>query len=109
MTTFKISKRRNGFAKKINNKANLMKSITVMVFLLFSVVSLYGKTGSELAKDLSIAAGSKAIQQWERVFEKERIMKKLGIDKLNGEDQAKLKEYLISHAADSDSPAAAGL
>ncbi len=86
-----------------------MKPITIMVFLLFSFISLYAKTGGELAKDLGIAAGSKAIKQWERVFEKERKLAKLGIDKLSAEDQAKLKKYLISHAADSDSPAAAGL
>ena len=36
-------------------------------------------------------------------------MKKYGIDKLSSEDKDALKAYLVDHAADSDSPEAAGM
>lgn len=85
-----------------------MKLKLLAIFFLLSVV-LHAQSGSTIAKSLGISAGSKAIKQWERVFKKSRKMKKLGIDKLSDDDKSKLKEYLISHAADSDKPAAAGL
>lgn len=76
---------------------------TMMVTLLF------GASGKELAAGLGISAGSKAIAQWSKVFEKESKMEKLGIDKLSEADREALKKYLIDHAADSDQPEAAGL
>ncbi|MCV6607934.1 MAG: hypothetical protein OIF32_06965 [Campylobacterales bacterium] len=86
-----------------------MKLKFIIFLLLVSFASLEAKSGADIAKDLGIAAGSKAIKQWERVFKKKRKMKKLGIDTLSDGDKQALKKYLISHAADSDSPAAAGL
>ena len=83
-----------------------IKSLFIFILL---TASLFAATGEEIANQLGINAGSKAIKQWERVFTKDRKMKKLGIDKLSNTDKSKLKEYLISHAADSDKPAAAGL
>ncbi len=72
-------------------------------------VLLYAKTGKELAEELKINAGSKAIVQWERIFGDEKRLKKIGADTLNADDLKALKEYVINHAADSDQPAAAGL
>ncbi|WP_428738267.1 hypothetical protein [Sulfurimonas sp.] len=65
--------------------------------------------GKDLAVQLGLNASSKAIKQWEKVFQKEKKMKKLGIDKLSDADKQSLKEYLIGHAADSDHPEAAGM
>jgi hypothetical protein len=80
-----------------------------MLFLVFFAVSSFAKTGKEIAKGLGLVAADKASRQWERVFKKDRKMKKLGIDKLSDGDKASLKEYLVSHAADSDRPEAAGM
>ena len=87
----------------------MKKLFSAGIAALFLTAGLQAATGAELAKQLGIAASSKAMKQWERVFEKDRKMEKLGIDKLSAEDKAKLKEYLIRHAADSDQPAAAGM
>jgi len=80
-----------------------------LVTILFIAISLFGADGREIAKKLGLSASSKAIIQWERIFKKKRKMKKYGIDKLSDEEKAALKEYLISHAADSDAPEAAGM
>jgi hypothetical protein len=80
-----------------------------LFLLLFITVTLSFADGKDLAKSLGLNPSSKAIKQWERVFEKEDKMAKLGIDKLSGSDKEALKKYLIKHAADSDQPAAAGI
>ncbi|MGE4418663.1 MAG: hypothetical protein AB7D38_02370 [Sulfurimonas sp.] len=80
-----------------------------LFLLLFITVTLSFADGKDLAKSLGLNPSSKAIKQWERVFEKEDKMVKLGIDKLSGSDKEALKKYLIKHAADSDQPAAAGI
>ncbi len=67
------------------------------------------KSGKELASELEISASSRVSSQWENIFSFERKMKRYGIDKLSKEEQQKLKEYLIRHAADSDHPEAAGI
>jgi len=85
---------------------NLLKSILVIAFL---SISLFAKSGEDIANELGMQAGTKAIKQWERVFKKAKKMKKYGIDKLTDDDKNALKEYLTNHAADSDHPAAAGL
>ena len=64
---------------------------------------------SQLASDLALVAGKKAIIQWERVFKSERKMKKYGIDTLSKTEQIELEEYLLAHAADSDHPTVAGM
>ena len=86
-----------------------MKWGTVIVGLLLSVSLAFAASGKELAQQLGLSAGSKAIAQWEKVFKKENKMAKLGIDKLSDGDKESLKTYLIGHAADSDQPEAAGL
>ena len=85
-----------------------MKKFIAIVTLLF-VTSSFASTGKELAKQLGLSASSKASKQWTRVFKKKRKMKKYGIDKLSDADKEALKTYLINHAADSDSPEAAGI
>jgi len=62
-----------------------------------------------LAKSLNLSAGSKAIVQWERVFNSKKKMKRYKIDTLNNVEQSALKEYLIQHAIDSDQPTIAGI
>jgi hypothetical protein len=80
-----------------------------VIFLLLLTVNSFAQSGKEIAKGLGLAAADKASRQWERIFKKDRKMKKYGIDKLSDADKAALKEYLISHAADSDMPEAAGM
>jgi len=80
----------------------------VVVALIFAV-SLFGADGKAIAQKLGLNASSKAMLQWKRVFKKKRKMKRYGIDKLSDEEKAALKEYLISHAADSDLSEAAGM
>jgi predicted Zn-dependent protease len=65
--------------------------------------------GKEVAVKLGLDASSKAVKQWEKVFEKEDKMAKMGIDKLSDSEKSDLKKYLTSHAADSDHPEAAGM
>ena len=84
-----------------------MKLVVSFIALCLIITSVYAG-GKEIAKSLGINPSSKAIKQWEKVFKKERKMKKLGIDKLSDSDKAELKKYLINHAADSDHPEAAG-
>jgi hypothetical protein len=81
----------------------------LLIVLTISSTNLFAKSGKELAVQLGLDASSKASRQWERVFKKERKMKKYGIDALSGNDKKALKDYLISHAADSDHPEAAGM
>jgi hypothetical protein len=80
-----------------------------LLFLLFITVTLSIADGKDLAKSLSLDPSSKAIKQWEKIFESGEKMGKMRIDKLSDADKAELKKYLISHAADSDHPAAAGI
>lgn len=86
-----------------------MRFVKLLIIASFATISLFAADGKALAKQLGISASSKAISQWNRVFKKDRKMKKLGIDKLSAEDKASLKDYLVAHAADSDAPEAAGM
>jgi hypothetical protein len=80
----------------------------ILLLSLISSIFLFAKTGKEIAVSLQLNPSSKAIRQWERVFKKAKKMKKYGIDTLIDADKSILKEYLISHAADSDQPESAG-
>lgn len=73
-----------------------------------SQVSLFASS-NQLASELQLIPGKKAIIQWERVFKSERKMKKYGIDKLSKDQQVGLEKYLLAHAADSDHPTVAGM
>ncbi len=87
-----------------------MKIVQKIVLLLCVAGTLcFAKSGKELAEELKIEAGSKAIVQWERMFENKKRLGKIGAENLSDADLQALKEYLIKHAADSDQPAAAGL
>lgn len=86
-----------------------MRHIIVFITLCLFTLSVFASSGGDLAKKYNLSANQKAMKQWERVFKKERKMKKLRINKLSDEEKSVLKEYLIKHAADSDQPAAAGL
>ena len=86
-----------------------MKWMKILVALMLSASLLLAASGKDLAASLGLSAGAKAIKQWEKVFKKDKKMKKLGIDKLSDGDKSALKKYLVDHAADSDHPAAAGL
>lgn len=85
-----------------------MKKLIAIIALLFTV-NLLAADGKALAKQYGLSASSKASKQWTRVFKKEKKMKKLGIEKLSADEKAALKEYLVNHAADSDTPEAAGI
>jgi hypothetical protein len=88
-----------------------MKKFFVMFLLLLTVssVNVFAQSGKAIAKSLGLVAADKASRQWERVFKKAKKMKKYGIDKLSDDDKSALKKYLVSHAADSDMPEAAGM
>lgn len=81
----------------------------IAIIALFCTVTAFAASGKDLAKQLGISASSKASSQWNRVFKKAKKMKKYGIDKLSDADKGALKTYLVNHAADSDSPEAAGM
>jgi len=81
----------------------------LMLVFSFLILPLFANSGKSIAQELGLSASSKAASQWDRVFQKNRKMKKLGIDKLSDEDKSVLKEYLTNHAADSDTPEAAGI
>ncbi len=78
--------------------------------LTFSLLqSTLSASAKDIAHELKLVPGRKAIIQWERVFKSERKIKKYGIDKLSKNEKKELKEYLLNHAADSDHPTVAGM
>ena len=83
--------------------------IKILVLSLFIFLShLFAVTPEEIVAKLSLNPATKVIMQWERVFKSERKMKRYKIDSLTDEEKKILKEYLLSHAADSDKPKFAG-
>jgi len=85
-----------------------MKFKMLILSLPFLLSSLLATTPEEIVKRLSLNPATKVIMQWERVFKSKRKMKRYKIDKLTDEEKKILKEYLLSHAADSDKPKFAG-
>ena len=85
-----------------------MKKLIVLITLFFTVTA-FASNGKDIANKLGISASSKASSQWSRIFKKTKKMKKYGIDVLSDADKSVLKTYLVDHAADSDSPEAAGM
>ncbi|MDD3466130.1 MAG: hypothetical protein PHE67_03195 [Campylobacterales bacterium] len=83
-----------------------IKLIVANIFALSSM--LFAKSGQQLANELKLDPSSKAIKQWERIFEVAEKRKQLGIDRLSDTDKLELKKYLLDHAADSDHPTVAG-
>ena len=86
-----------------------MKFFFLIFIVSFSFLKADNADVIALAKSLNLSAGSKAIIQWEKVFESERKMKRYKIDKLTDKEKEALKEYLIEHAIDSDQPTIAGI
>lgn len=84
----------------------MLKSLLALLML---TSILFAKTGEEFSKELGLNPASKAQRQWVRIFEKDRKMKKYGIDKLSDDDKKILLNYLKAHSADSDSPTVPGL
>ncbi|NPA66504.1 MAG: hypothetical protein GXO11_06445 [Epsilonproteobacteria bacterium] len=85
---------------------------TILISLIFFLSSAFADSeieGERLAQKLGLDAASKAIIQWERVFECQRKMKRYHIDQLSKQEQKILKKYLIDHAIDSDHPTVAGV
>jgi hypothetical protein len=85
-----------------------MRKLVSVLVLLFAI-NAFASNGKMIANQLGLSASSKASIQWKRIFDRKRKMKRYGIDKLSDEDKASLLEYLVSHAADSDTPEAAGM
>jgi len=87
-----------------------MRHIFWLSFFFFFVIGcpLFAKEPKEIARELSLVPASKASVQWERIFKSERKLKKYNLDKLSQDERDALKNYLISHAADSDLPQYAG-
>jgi hypothetical protein len=82
----------------------------IVFFLFFNLLLEANEAhGVALAKSLHLSAGSKAIVQWERIFQSPRKMKRYKIEALSQQDRDILKEYLINHAIDSDQPTIAGI
>ena len=85
-----------------------MKVKIVLISLLFIFESIFALTPKQIAQKLSLSPASKAMKQWERVFKYKRKMKRYKIDSLSDNEKKILKEYLMNHAADSDTPEFAG-
>ena len=83
-------------------------NITLLAMMFLSI-SLFARTGLEIAKDIGVNPNLKAKSQWVRIFKKERKMKKYGIDKLNASDKTILLDFCKKYAADSDSPTIPGM
>ena len=86
-----------------------------VVLTIVLVVNIYASSYTDsdgvekLATSLQLFPGTKASIQWERVFSSLRKLKRYNLLKLPLEVRSQLKNYLISHAADSDQPIIPGL
>ena len=83
-----------------------MKKI-ILAFTLLSF-GLFASDGEKLANKLSLKAEMKVKRQWNRIFSKEKYLKRYGIDKLSTKEQKELKNYLLKNAADAISSEVAG-
>ncbi|MDY0321448.1 MAG: hypothetical protein RBR23_06945 [Arcobacteraceae bacterium] len=78
----------------------------IVIFLMFvGVPYLFAADGKAIANKLGVSASSKAAAQWERAAEKDREP----FAGLSAEDKKALLDYLVKHAADSNTPEAAGM
>lgn len=88
---------------------NMGKKIFFSIILCSFLIDLWAIDARALAKQHGLSAASKVSVQWIRIFKKEKQLKKLGLEKLTDEEKKLLEKYLVEHAADSDSPEAAGI
>jgi hypothetical protein len=79
------------------------------MLVVFISNSLFATNVIQISKELNLYPGTKAIIQWERVFSSQRHLKRYKLDSLPEKTREKLKQYLISHAIDSDKPIVPGL
>jgi len=86
-----------------------MKIILSFIATCLFVSNLAANDVENLAKELNLYPGTKAIVQWKRIFTSPRHMKRYHIDSLSKEQRVQLMQYLIKHAADSDQPIVPGL
>ena len=84
-----------------------MKKILILIISLS--IGLHASTGADLSNKLNLSPSVKAKSQWKKVFTRPHKMKRYGIIKLSYSEQKVLLDYLIKHAADSDSPTLPGL
>ena len=86
-----------------------------IILLIVLVMNIYASNYTEidavqkLATALQLFAGTKASVQWERVFSSPRKLRSYNLSEVPLEVRNQLKNYLISHAADSDKPIIPGL
>ena len=80
------------------------------VFLLLTLLSfsLFAKGGENLANKLGLKAEKKVKRQWNRIFSKDKYLKRYGIYELSQKDKDKLKSYLLKNSADAISSEVAG-
>ena len=83
-----------------------MKKFLLLLLSMSLTSTLLASDGKTIAKKYGISASSKASSQWQRKFEKNRKPFK---EISNDEEKKALLEYLKSHAADSNTPEAAGM
>ena len=86
-----------------------MKRVIFLSIFFSSLFNIWAADGKTLANKYGLSASSKVSVQWIRIFKKDKKMKKLGIEKLIQKEKEILRGYLIDHAADSDTPEAAGM
>ncbi len=86
-----------------------MKHILLFLISTFIYASLHASNVIEISRELNLYPGTKAMVQWERVFSSQRHLKRYKLDTLSEDTRERLKEYLISHAIDSDKPIVPGL
>jgi hypothetical protein len=86
----------------------LKKNIITAFAASFLLVASANASGESTCKSLGLNPSSKAGKQWEKVFSNPDKLKDIGADKLSASDQSALKDYLVSHAADSDHPTVPG-
>jgi len=86
-----------------------LKCIQLTIFITVFSSSLYATNIINLAQDLHLYPGTKAIVQWKRVFSSKRHLNRYKLTNLSQETRDKLKNYLIKHAIDSKQPIVPGL
>ncbi|MCK9336825.1 MAG: hypothetical protein M0P43_03225 [Arcobacteraceae bacterium] len=82
----------------------MLKKMTFFL-MLFSISYLCAADGKAIANKLGVSASSKASAQWERAASQDREP----FAGLSADEKNALLDYLIKHAADSNTPEAAGM
>lgn len=83
--------------------------LLILSLLLLSTSLFAQKDIQKLSQELGLYGGEKATVQWVRIFSSPRHLKRYKLDTLDQETLARLRDYLIAHAADSEQPIVPGL